>query len=192
MYKIISNYPQYEINEHGTVRRVKTKKKLKPQLCQKEASKYYGVHLYNENGRKFFFVHRLVAVAFIPNPNHYPQVNHKDENSLNNNADNLEWCTAKYNVNYGGHNLRCKESLKKTGKSWRGKKHKPETRQKMSECKMGKPSKRKRAVIVNHSIELPSLSECAAFLDISLTQVFNIINGKRKSRDYSIQYKEEI
>lgn len=50
---------------------------------------------------KFMNVHRAVAMAFIPNPNNLPQVNHKDENPSNNNVDNLEWCSAKYNMNYG-------------------------------------------------------------------------------------------
>lgn len=47
-----------------------------------------------------YYVHRLVAFAFIENPNGYNVVNHKDCNPLNNNVDNLEWCTQKYNVNY--------------------------------------------------------------------------------------------
>lgn len=46
------------------------------------------------------FVHRLVAATFIPNPNHYRCVNHKDENKLNNHYSNLEWCTHQYNTNY--------------------------------------------------------------------------------------------
>lgn len=46
-------------------------------------------------------IHRLVAIAFIPNPNNYPMVNHKDENPKNNCVENLEWCDAKYNNNYG-------------------------------------------------------------------------------------------
>lgn len=54
-----------------------------------------------ERVSKCALVHRLVAEAFIPNPHDYPQVNHKDENPSNNRADNLEWCTAKYNMNYG-------------------------------------------------------------------------------------------
>jgi len=45
-------------------------------------------------------VHRLVAKAFIPNPDNLPEVNHKDENSLNNSVDNLEWCDHQYNIEY--------------------------------------------------------------------------------------------
>lgn len=48
----------------------------------------------------WFDVHRLIAKIFIPNPNNYPIINHRDNNPLNNNVDNLEWCTQSYNVKY--------------------------------------------------------------------------------------------
>ena len=60
-----------------------------------------------KNGKsKTYFVHRLIAEAFIPNPFGAPQVNHKDENITNNAKCNLEWCDSKYNNNYGGHTER--------------------------------------------------------------------------------------
>ena len=68
---------------------------------QKISNKYLIVSLCDGKTQKSKTVHRLVAEAFIPNPNNYPCVNHKDENKFNNCVDNLEWCTHKYNNNYG-------------------------------------------------------------------------------------------
>lgn len=62
---------------------------------------YYYVVLRKDGGSKHFYLHRLVANAFIPNPYRFPFVNHKDENPSNNNIENLEWCTHEYNMNYG-------------------------------------------------------------------------------------------
>lgn len=61
---------------------------------------YFKVVLSKNNNGKQFLVHRLVAQAFIPNPNNYEFVNHKDENKKNNNVENLEWCTKSYNSIY--------------------------------------------------------------------------------------------
>ena len=62
---------------------------------------YQCVGLQKDKQHKTCVVHRLVAKAFIPNPDNLPQINHKDECKTNNRVDNLEWCTAKYNNNYG-------------------------------------------------------------------------------------------
>ena len=74
---------------------------------------YEMVALYKEGKARNIKVHRLVAQAFIPNPNNYPQVNHKDENKTNNDVKNLEWCTNEYNHNYGTRNERVGKSLSK-------------------------------------------------------------------------------
>lgn len=58
------------------------------------------VELTNCGNKKQFLIHRLVAMAFIPNPNNYPQINHIDENPQNNKVENLEWCTREYNIEY--------------------------------------------------------------------------------------------
>lgn len=67
---------------------------------QKDKDGYLTVFLSIHNYKKLHKVHRLVAQAFLPNPNNYPQINHKDKNRSNNNVDNLEWCTAQYNADY--------------------------------------------------------------------------------------------
>lgn len=64
--------------------------------------------------QKGYTIHRLVAEAFIPNPNNFPIVNHKDENPLNNNVDNLEWCTSSYNNTYN--DIHIKNGIKRRGK----------------------------------------------------------------------------
>lgn len=62
---------------------------------------YKRVNLFKDRKGRQLSVHRLVAMAFIPNPENLRCVNHKDENKLNNHADNLEWCTSSYNNQYG-------------------------------------------------------------------------------------------
>lgn len=74
---------------------------------------YLRVTLTKNKKHKSIKVHRLVAEAFIPNYNEYPQVNHKDENKLNNCVNNLEWCSNEYNYNYGTRKQRASQSKKK-------------------------------------------------------------------------------
>ena len=87
---------------------------LKPR-CDK--SGYLKVVLCKNGIMKSKTIHRLVAEAFIPNPNGLPQVNHIDEVKDNNNVDNLEWCTNKHNANHGTRNERMAQSLSKKVKA---------------------------------------------------------------------------
>jgi hypothetical protein len=93
----------YQVSNFGRVRSLGHDKwhkgrVLKPHLDGKGC--YLMVGLHKESKTQHFNIHRLVACAFIPNPKHLPQVNHKDECKTNNCADNLEWCTNQYNINY--------------------------------------------------------------------------------------------
>ena len=71
---------------------------------------YYTVNLRRNVESYTCHVHRLVAIAFLPNPDNLPIVNHKDENTINPNVENLEWCTVEYNINYGTARERAKET----------------------------------------------------------------------------------
>ena len=93
----------YAITSCGKVWSYKTKRFLKTIKTRKG---YERVYLYKDNNVKHPTIHKLVAIAYIPNPNNLPQINHKDENKENNSVNNLEWCTNKYNSNYGTRNKR--------------------------------------------------------------------------------------
>ena len=96
IWKPIEGYEEdYAVSNCGNVKSLfRYKKQLKPSVSK---NGYLTVSFC----KKRFLVHRLVAKAFIPNPECLPQVNHRDENKQNNCVDNLEWCSAKYNMNYG-------------------------------------------------------------------------------------------
>lgn len=98
---------QYAITSCGKVWSYKRQKFLKPALSRG----YEIVVLCKEGITKNYRVHRLVAEAYIPNPENKPQVNHKDENKENNCVNNLEWVTAEENNNYGTRNERAGKSL---------------------------------------------------------------------------------
>lgn len=91
----------YEVSNLGRVRR--NGRILRP---YKDTWGYLSVSLSKNGIRRIVSVHRLVAQSFIPNPNNYPQINHRDENKTNNAISNLEWCTCEYNQNYGTRNER--------------------------------------------------------------------------------------
>lgn len=111
IWKRIKDYEDlYEVSDWGSVRNCQTGLVLKPYI---NSCGYKNVKLYKAGKRKRFSVHRLVAEAFIPNPKNLPQVNHKNEDKTDNRVENLEWCTNKYNHNYGTRTERAAKSKSK-------------------------------------------------------------------------------
>lgn len=112
IWKPIEGYEDYEISNYGRVKSLKYgKEKIKSLWIKKKG--YRNIVLYKDGKGKSELVHRLVAQAFIPNPDNLPFINHKDENPSNNHVDNLEWCTNYYNSNYGSRNQKIAEKNSK-------------------------------------------------------------------------------
>lgn len=110
MWKPIKEYESYLINEYGDIMSLKNNKQhiLKKKLDRNTG--YYKIILSEKGKVKTYNIHRLVAETFINNPLNYKYINHKDENKLNNAVSNLEWCTNKYNSNYGSRNDKLSKS----------------------------------------------------------------------------------
>lgn len=131
IWKTIEGYPDYMISNMGRVKSINYRHTGKEKIMKYDFSCGYPfVNLFQDKKRKKYYIHRLVASAFLPNPDNLPQVNHKDEDKTNNNVNNLEWCSPKYNMNYGTHNERVAKAnsipilqFSKTGefiKKWNG------------------------------------------------------------------------
>lgn len=122
----------YEISNLGNIKSLRSGKLMKK---TKNNDGYEAVSLTKNGKSRGYFVHRLVALTFIPNPDNLPEVNHKDECRDNNVVDNLEWCTKKYNRNYGTY------------------------RERMSALKTGKPNPRKNKIQVEEYDPLKKIRE---------------------------------
>ena len=98
----------YAITPEGEVWSYRRKKFLKT-VANKVG--YFYVNLCINGNHTSYATHRLVAEAYISNPENLPEINHKDENKANNCLQNLEWCDAKYNINYGTRNDKIKKPI---------------------------------------------------------------------------------
>ena len=104
----------YQVSNKGRVKSLNYQGVAREKLIKHSiVSGYKRVTLYKNKTIKRFLVHRLVANAFLPNPQNFPCINHKDENKQNNIVTNLEWCTYKYNINFGTGISRRAESISK-------------------------------------------------------------------------------
>ena len=133
---VVYNYEGlYEVSSMGRVRSLDRldarghKVKGNVMKLKLHKSGYMKVELCKNGEAQQFLIHRLVAIAFIPNPNNLPVVNHRDECKTNNCIENLEWCTVKYNSQYSA------------------KPHSEETKQKISESHKGHKNPKAKKVI---------------------------------------------
>lgn len=149
----------HEISSHGRVRNATTKRILKP--CS-NGKGYLHICLYNK-GKHTFYIHRLVADAFLSPIEGKNEINHIDENKYNNHVENLEWCDRKYNVNYGQRTKKQKETMKtiKTVKT------------------VGKPKKQIRCI--ETGIVFESVNEASRQLNVKSSNLFACLNGRQKT-----------
>lgn len=165
VFKGIIGFDNYKVSNLGKVLSFWKYPQGKEIYVNENKSGYYYVSLYRGDGsHKAITIHRLVALAFVsnPDPEKLVQVNHKDEDKHNNRADNLEWCDAHYNNSYGGHG-------KRAGKTLQENQIKKELTTKVTAYKEGK------------YYHFDSASECARKLNIDVSSLINLLNGKESS-----------
>ena len=185
----------YQVSNYGNV---KSQQRLrwngKGWCIQKECimsqrintSGYKIVVLCKDGVKRVKIVHRLVAYAFIPNLNNFPEVNHKNEIKTDNRAENLEWCTKIYNQNYGTKKIRTQITRKKLNSEWNAlmKKNKNHSygAEKPVLCYL------KDGTFVNR---FRSLSVAAQSIGDCTSHIADCCNGRRKSvRGYNWRHED--
>lgn len=161
IWKDVKGYENlYKVSNLGEVKSLNYRKSLKEKILKprNNGDNYLCVIL---KGKKKY-IHRLVAEAFISNPNNYKEVNHKDENKQNNNANNLEWCTRKYNCNYGTKNEKTSKKVVQYDK------------------------------VMNKINEYKSISEASKKTKVFISSISAVCKKKRKTAGgYIWRYKDE-
>ena len=164
IWKDINGYEGlYQVSNLGRVKRITTGRVLKP---LNHANGYLMVKLSKNSIVYTKTVHRLVAEAFIPNPEHKSEINHIDENKTNNNVSNLEWMTRKENINHGTRT----ERMSKT--------------QSIPIIAIN--------IKTGESKEFYGARECARQLGLTHGNITSVLKGRYKQTGgYTFKYKEE-
>lgn len=182
----------YEVSNFGRVRSLRGNHgESRIKLLKTTGTSYLRVALYKDGKSIKYLVHRLVATMFIPNFDMLPEVNHKDENPLNNNVDNLEWCRHKYNINYGTHNSKLSNSRK-------GIKFSNKHRERLSESHLNYHLNKQRTVLQYDRKTLQLVREwknpfeAQYYGGYDSSRIHECCTGKRNYHKNSVwKYKEE-
>lgn len=176
MWKEIAGFENYEVSEKGEVRNKKTGLILKP---RDNGRGYLRVGLYTNKEKTDKSIHRLVAEAFLDNKEKYPQVNHINEKKDDNRAENLEWCSASYNLKYGD---RSKKAVINTDykKRTRETNYKTPARIKHMQELHDKQSQPCYGFKDGVSVRFKSASEAARYIGGQQRHVREVLIGERK------------
>lgn len=176
-WKLISKTNNlYAVSTLGRIMSMRDGRIMKTTITNKG---YELVITHVDGKQKGYTVHRLVAEAFLSNENNYPVINHKDENPLNNNVNNLEWCTSSYNNTYN--DIHIKSGIKRRGRP--------------SHNKYKSSGKNKNKILHMYSLnnelqkDYSSIGECAKYLSNAFNKeyktvyymIWRVIKGERKS-----------
>lgn len=177
VWKKIDGYDNYEVSNTGKVRTHNWKNQgITREMSPSRSRGYLQVNLFKNNKQKCCRIHRLVAIAFIPNPNNLREVNHIDGNKENNSVENLEWCTREENLEHEhrtGLGDRAREGLIRSFEA------------------------RRKAVIAipqngEAEMEFESIQEAGRRLEINATKICSCLKGRAKTaKGYVFKYKEE-
>lgn len=178
---------KYQVSNTGKVRSLNYRQIGKTQVLKSATTQdgYLFVRLCKNGKAKTCRVNRLVAAAFIPNPNNLPEVNHRNEQKQDNRSSNLEWCTREYNNNYG-------TRVERAAKANKGKQHTEETKKKISKANKGNKYGKKKVICLELKRVFNSAKEASEFLDYSRGSLSTAIKKGHKCRGLTFKYIEII
>ena len=181
-WKDIKGYEgKYQVSNLGRIKSLNYNHTKKEKILDIKPRKdgYMYVGLFKNGKRKSFKVHRLVAEVFIENPNKYPVINHKDENKSNNCISNLEWCTHKYNVNYGTRAQKFSEKMQGRELTEEHKNKISESNKGISRNKGSKHPKARKVQCITTGEIFNCIREAGDFYSINKSNIATCCRGER-------------